>query len=413
MDASPGASDEITPQWCAHHFDHLSPQLGRELHETMAHMRAHHPVAHSDRHGGFWVVSDYENVLRVAQDWETFSSAHGITVPAGTTSVPAIPEMIDPPLHREYKRLINAWFTPAVVMQQEQATRDLVTRLIDDVIEAGTCDFMDAFARPLPGLVFFEMVLHAPPDELDEIARCAQLASTPTTPEGREARGTILRWISDFVERRRTEAPQHDVVDAILGAEIDGRPISQGEIVGMLQLLLFGGLDTTAGALGMMMVRLCREPEIVALLRAQPELVPAAVEELLRLDGPFVFIGRTAMRDTELDGQRIAEGDHLLISWVSANRDEQEFSCPAQFDLARERNRHIAFGAGPHRCAGSNLARMNLRISIGELVRRLDDLRLADGVDEIAFHSVYSRAPLQVPIAFTPGAREGRAAAPA
>jgi cytochrome P450 len=404
MDATSTAGDPITPEWCAEHFDHLDPRVGRELHETLALMRAH-PVAHSDQYGGFWVATGYDEVLAVAQDWSTFSSAHGITVPGGATSTPAIPEMVDPPQHREFKRLINAWFTPAVVLKQEQATRDLVSGLIDDVIEAGTSDFMADIARPLPGLVFFEM-LHAPADELAEINRCATLASTPTTPEARKARGTMLRWIADFVDRRRNEPPQDDVVDAIINAEIEGRPIAQDEIVGMIQLLLFGGLDTTAGALGQMMIRFCREPEIPALLRERPELIPDAVEELLRLDGPFVFIGRTAVADTEVGGQQIAEGDRMLISWVSANRDEKEFACPTAFDLERESNRHIAFGAGPHRCAGSNLARMNLRIAVGEIVTRFEDLRLADD-GEIPFHSAYSRAPVAVPIAFTPGPRLG------
>ena len=197
--------------------------------------------------------------------------------------------------------------------------------------------------------------------------------------------------------------------NAILNAEIEGRPITQIEIVGMFQLLLFGGLDTTAGALGQMMIRLCQQPEIVERLRAEPELIPTAVEEMLRLDGPFIFIGRTAMKDAEVGGEPIKAGDRMLISWASANRDEDEFTCPHEFDLDRERNRHVAFGAGPHRCAGSNLARMNLRIAIGEIVRRFEDLRLADGTGEIPFHSAYNRTPVTVPIAFTPGAREGAA----
>ena len=411
MDASstagdPITDDPITEEWCAEHFNHLEPQLGRQLYETFEYMRTNHPVAHSDQYGGFWVATTYEEVLQVAQDWNTFSSAHGITVPSRVPTVPAIPEMIDPPLHREFKRLINAWFTPTVVLQQEQAARDLVTRLIDDVIEAGSCDFMTDIARPLPGLVFFELVLHAPADELAEINRCATAASIPGTPEANEARGTMLKWINGFVERRRNEPPQDDVVNAILNAEIEGRPITDIEIVGVIQLLLFGGLDTTAGALGQMMIRFCREPEIPALLRAQPELIPDAVEELLRLDGPFVFIGRTAMCDTEVGGQTIKEGEKILISWISANRDEGEFACPAKFDLERESNRHVAFGAGVHRCAGSNLARMNLRIAVGEIVRRFDDLRLATD-DEIPFHSAFSRAPLTVPITFTPGQRLG------
>ncbi len=400
-------SDEaITPEWCAHHFNHLSPQLGGQLYETLEYLRANHPVARSEEFGGFWVLSRYEDVLQVAQDWETFSSAQGVTVPSGPTSTPAIPEMIDPPLHREYKRLINYWFRPPAVLEQEQATRELVTRLIDSFIETGSCDFMTDFARPLPGLVFFEMFLHAPAEELAEINRLANKASIPTSQEAREARGAMLAWIGEFVERRRAEPPQGDVVDAVMNAEIAGRPITQTEVVGIIQLLLFGGLDTTAGALGQIMIRFCEHPEIPRLLRERPELIPAAVEELLRLDGSFVCIARTATRDTTIGTNAIKEGDKVLLIWSSANRDEGEFRCPAGFDPERESNRHIAFGAGPHRCAGSNLARMNLRIAVSELVRRLDDLRLQDGTGPIPFHSGFSRTPLTVPISFTPGPRE-------
>jgi cytochrome P450 len=211
----------------------------------------------------------------------------------------------------------------------------------------------------------------------------------------------MLRWIGEFAERRRAEPPRGDVVDAVLSASIEGRPITELEVIGVLQLLLFGGLDTTAGALGMMVARFCQEPGIADRLRADPSLIPAAVEELLRLDGPFVMIARRAMADAEVGGCPVHAGEPVLISWVSANRDATEFPDPDAFDLDRASNRHLAFGAGPHRCAGSNLARMNLRIAVDELLRRLDDIRFADGAEPIRFHGVYSRSPGAVPITFT------------
>ncbi len=157
------------------------------------------------------------------------------------------------------------------------------------------------------------------------------------------------------------------------------------------------------------MIRFAQEPDIPELLRRSPELIPDAVEELLRLDGPFVAIGRTAMCDTEIDGHGIEAGEKVLIYWASANRDDGEFACPAQFDLDRASNRHLAFGAGPHRCAGSSLARMNLRIAVEEVVRRLDHIALDPSAGPIEYHSVLNRAPLAVPITFTPGPRVGSA----
>jgi cytochrome P450 len=389
-----------TPEWCAHHFNHLDPALGGELHRALDILRADHPVTWSDAWGGFWVVTCYADVLRVAQDWETFSSARGVTVPYGPSPYPALPEMIDPPEHRIFKRLINAYLTPAVVAGWEAATRAIVRRLLDGFAAEGRCEFMEDFARPLPGLTFFELVMHAPPEELAEVNRLSTAASIPTAKGAREARAAMLDWISEFVQRRQGEPPQGDVVDAVLGADIDGRPITHEEIVGVIQLLLFGGLDTTAGALGMMMLRFCEDPDIPARLRNDPALIPEAAEELLRLDAPFVFIARTATREVELGGQRIAEGDKVLISWASANRDDAEFACPHAFDPDRETNRHLAFGAGPHRCAGSNLARLNIRLALEEVLARLHDIRLAEGADP-AYHSGFSRTPVTVPIEFT------------
>ena len=398
--------EQITDDWVSHHFDHLSPVFARELHPTLARARSLCPVAHSDQHGGFWVLTKYEDVLRVAQDWETFSSELGITVPyqPPASSMKILPVAVDPPLQRTFKRLVNAHFTPAKVGPWEEPTRVLVNQLIDAFIERGECDFMTEFARPLPGLAFFNFALHAPTDELEQVNHWATLASLTHLEESRDGLMKLAGWIAKFIERRRADGPRGDVVDAVLDAEIDGRAITLQEAIGTIHLLILGGLETTAGVLGATMMRFCEHPEIPALLRARPDLIPQAVEELLRLDGSFICIGRTARHDTELNGHPVQAGERVLMYWASANRDEAEFAAPDAFDLDRERNRHIAFGAGPHRCVGSNLARMNLRVAIGEVVRRLHDIKLQPGAD-IDFHSTFNRAPLSVPITFTPGER--------
>jgi cytochrome P450 len=398
----------LSDEWLAQHFDHLSPEVAADLHGTLSRMRSQCPVAHSDAHNGedgFWVVTRYDDVLQVAQDWETFSSAHGVSPTQNAMSVPAIPEHLDPPVQRIFKRLINAYFTPAMVAPYEPATRALVTQLIDDFVEDGSCDFMPAFARPFPGRAFFELALHAPSDRVAELSATATAAGTPTNPN-RQAEWEVLnQWIADFVGQRRTEPPKGDVVDGVLSADIDGRPITEQEIIGVILLLILGGLDTTAGALGQIIIRVAHQPEIPARLRAQPELIPAAVEELLRLEPPFIAIGRTAMHDAEIGGRAIAQGDKVLVYWASANRDEDEFAAAETFDPERRVNRHLAFGAGPHRCAGSNVARLNLRVALEEIVARLDHIRLQDGAEPIRFHSVLNRAPLSVPITFTAGPR--------
>jgi cytochrome P450 len=405
MDPTSTMATPPTGEWCSEHFDYASPQLSAHFHDALSLLRSQCPVTHSDQYGGHWVVSRYEHVLRVSQDWRTFSSAKGVGLTDIQVVVPPIPEWSDPPLQRIYKRLINAYFTPAVVSKYEHPVRLLVTRLIDAFIETGRCDFMSDFARPFPGLAFFDQVLHAPPDQLAEINDMSSAASLPNNPNARQAWEGMFKWITDFVAQRRREPSRGDLVDAILSADVDGRPITDIEIYGLIQLLILGGLDTTAGALGNFMLRFIREPEIPTLLRNCPDLIPEALEELLRLDGPFVFIGRTVTEDTEIDEQSIKKGERVLISWASANRDEAEFSDPEKFDLSRKSNRHLAFGAGPHRCAGSNFARMNLRIALEELLSRLDNIQLQEGAEPIQFHSAFNRAPLSIPITFAPGPR--------
>jgi cytochrome P450 len=393
----------VRDEWLRDHFDYLAPEFGDDIHPALARLRRLCPVAHSDQYNGYWILTRYDDVLRAAQDWETWSSELGGGVgikPAGMT-VKAIPVHIDPPLHREYKRLINVWFTTAAVAGYEDRTRALVTQLIDEFVDAGECEFQESFAQPLPGLAFFELVLNAPPDEAQEVNHHAHTAANPGNTDTAKHWAALNDWIVEFVDRRRNGPRHHDVVDAVLRAEIEGRPITETEVVGIITLLILGGLDTTAGVLGASMIRFCEQPEIPALLREQPALVPAAVEELLRLEGSFIGIGRTARHETTLSGCPVHAGEKVYLSWASANRDDAEFSNPDQFDPLRPRNRHIAFGAGPHRCAGSNLARLNLRVAIEEIVRRLDNLTLQVPASEIGWHTGFSRTPLRVPIRFT------------
>jgi cytochrome P450 len=397
---TPGAG-AMPDDWCRDHFDHLSPDLAATMPETMARMRELRPVARSEEHGGFWVVSRYEDVVDVAQNWEVFSSAHGLGISNTPTVIRNLPVQADPPEQRIFKRLINPYFTPAAVAPWERPTRELVTRLIDAFIEDGSCEFMDAFARPLPSLTFFELALNAPADELEKVAALASTSSTPDDPRARESWLGLYEWIKDFVAWRRGRPGHGDVVDGVINAEIDGRPITEEEIIGTVQLLILGGLETTAGALGLMVRRFCAEPEIPAMLRERPELIPGAIQELLRLEASFVSVGRTAVRDAELGGRPVRTGDKVLIHWASANRDGAEFDDPDAFRIDRERNRHVGFGVGPHRCAGSNLARLNIRVALEELLRRLDDIALADGAD-IRYHRGLTRSPLSLPITFRP-----------
>lgn len=403
MDNAMSNPKPMPDEWLLEHFDHLSPELAPRMNETLARMRSVCPVAHSDQYDGFWVVTKYEDVLNVLQDWETFSSAHGMSIPDSQAIVRMPPVEVDPPEQRIFKRLINPYFTPAAIASWEQPTRELVRTLIAGFIDDGACEFMSAFARPYPSLTFFQQAISAPPEELEHVAYLASKSATPTDPAAAECWQGLYDWIKAFIAKRRAQPARGDVIDAVLSADIGGRPITEDEVIGTVQVLILGGLETTASALGLMFHRFCLQPEIPALLRRRPELIPAAAEELLRIDTPFLAVARTVMRDGAIGDKRVKRGDKVLVYWASANRDDAEFVNPHEVDLDRERNRHLSFGAGPHRCAGSNVARLNLRVALEELLGRLDDIRLQDGA-EIEYHSTHTRSPVTLPISFTPGA---------
>jgi cytochrome P450 len=390
----------LPEDWCLHHFDHLSDELAQTLPETMTRMRELCPVAHSDAYGGFWVVSSYDEALAVAQDWPAYSSAYGLSITGSPGAVRNLPVEIDPPDQKIFKRLVNPYFTPSAIKPWEQPTRDLVNELIDGFGPDGT-EFMDAFARPLPSRAFFRLAINAPAEDLAYVCDLASTSSTPQDPRAAQCWAGLNTWVRDFIAARREQPARGDVVDACIAADVNGRPITDDEIVGTVQLLILGGLETTAGMLGHAIVRLARDPGLQDKLRADPGLIPASIEEMLRMDGTFVSVGRTAVKDADLGGCPVRNGDKVLIHWASANRDDGEFTDPHTFDLARERNRHLAFGAGPHRCVGSSLARMNMRIAFEELLRRLDHVQLAPGA-EIRYHAGLTRSPLSVPIRFTP-----------
>lgn len=394
-----------TPDWFEQHFDHLDPEFGRQYHETLDQMRSHCPVAHSDRHGGFWVITRYEDVLAVLQDWRTFSNAEKVAVPAPPSPQLPMSEM-DPPIHGVFKRLVNHYLTPAAVAPYESETRRLASALIDGFVDAGRCEFMQDFAEQLPRLSFFDLVFHAPPDDIVQLSDLTRLATgSPEEPGVRDAYEGLAAWIDGFIEKRRNAPARDDIVDGILAADIDGRPITRDEIVGLIQLIMFGAFETTASALGQIIIRFARDPGVADELRRNPGLIPTAVEEFLRLDAPVGAMARTVTRDTVLGGKQLRKGDKVLFQLGSANRDGAQFDCPADFKIDRTSNRHLSFGAGPHRCVGSNLARQNLRISVEEILVRLEQIGLQDETAPIAYRSGFNRSPVAVPITFAPASR--------
>lgn len=382
-------------------FDYASPEVAAHFRDLTAAMRERCPVLHSDRHGGHWVVTRYDDVRAVVQDWESFTSTEGVTLPKNEGAPVAIPVDLDPPLQREFRRLLNYYLTPARVRQFEPATRRLVDELIDEFIDDGTCDFVAQLGERFPAAMFLENVLGVSGEDLERLANAAStLGLNPGTPEAMEGFIEIYGWATQLLEARRGGERRDDVVDGLIHGTVMGREVTLDEAVGAILLLILGGFDTTSHLAGSIMLRLARDPDLAEHLRKHPEDLQAAIEECTRLDTSFTGITRVATTDVELQGVRIPRGDRVLVYFDSANRDEREFDDPAQFKLNRKGNRHLGFGGGPHRCAGSHLARLNLRVMFEQLLSRLTDIELVDPEAEVVYVQRITRGPKSLPLRF-------------
>ena len=401
------------------HYSLKDPHLADHMWEVVDHLRATCPVAHSDAPTesggagrGMWVLTRYADVLEVAQDWRTFSSDYRMLMEAeafsaGVGDTPPI--STDPPLQRDYRRLMNPFLSPQAVAGYEPKVRGIVTELIDDFIEDGHCDLAGQLAYLVPARMLYRAVFGI--DDEDQLQRTLQynkmmIESTDPVERG-QAAGAWMNWVDELIERRRASPRRVDVIDALLHGSVDGRPLTGEEVSGAVRLLILGGFFTTNDAIGSAMMMLIERPDIQERLRRDPGLIPKIFDETLRLEPPVVSLFRVCTRDVELGGRQLKKGDAVLIHFGGANRDPDEFDGPAELQFGRSPNRHLSFGGGPHRCIGSNVARLNLRIVFEEVLSRLRDIRITEGDRPHYAPPSFARGPEYLPISFTPGPRSG------
>lgn len=347
-------------------------------HEVWTWMRREAPVYH-DEVGDVWGIARYDDVLAIEKDPKTFSSRRAPR-PHGTP----LPMMIsmDDPEHRQRRSLVNRGFTPRRIGEMEAAVTDMCRRILDRVCEAGTCDFVWDVAAPLPLMVIADL-LGFDEDARDDLLRWSDdmlRATAADAPQEALEVGAhamlAFRELQLAVIAERRAAPLDDLISTLCTAEIDGQRLDDESIVNETLLLLIGGDETTRHVISGGMLALLDHPDQRAVLAAEPDLLPVAVEELLRWVSPVKNMSRTVTTDVELRGQHLREGDEVMLFYPSANRDEAVFADPHTFDVRRDPNPHIAFGFGPHFCLGASLARLELKVMFREVLARLPDLEL-------------------------------------
>jgi len=405
---------------CPHtDFDIYDPALVARADSTrnsVARLAGLGPVARSPLYGGHWVVSGYTEVQEVLRHPEIYSSWPNNIVPRGTGKL--LPLEVDPPEHTAYRQSLQRLFNPARMKALEPEIRGIVTELIDGFAARGGCEFVAEFAHPLPTRVFLALMgwpLEDAPlftEATDTILLGVPGGTEEESNAAREqAAGRMYSYFGKVLSDRRAGCADpgiddEDITSAIIDTpiEIDGttRPLTDDELSNMLFLLLIAGLHTTQGSLAWSLLHLASHPDQRRRLIDDPSLIPGAVEEMLRIEAA-VAPGRKVITDTSLAGTPLSAGDTVLLVLAGANADRCEFDRPDEVRIDRSPNRHLSFGSGPHRCLGSHLARVELRIALEELHRRIPDYAVdADGLVQ---HPSQVRGVVRMPVTFSPESR--------
>lgn len=379
------------------------------LYDVYAVMRQNSPFARTDKPflsatpSGAWVAVRYAECVQILQDWEHFSSnptPEGAEQLAGDLVI-----TMDPPRQQKFRKVLNPYFSPARMKALRPEIGAETDRLIDDFIESGSGDLAEVAWRQ-PGIVFFKYLLGMP---IDDVPLCVELTDTAlngaTEADRMAAWGGLYQHLHGAVTDRLEQPPRDDMIDVLLGTEIDGEKLSFGDVVSNAMLLVQAGLETTASAMSFAYHYLATNPDERDRLIDDPGLLARAVEEFIRFAGSIHGIPRTVAREVELSGCTFSPGESVIVNYAAANRDEQQFPDAHRCVLDRRENRHLGFGAGVHRCLGSNLARLEFQVGLERVLARMPDFTLAEG-KEAKFHgNSVTRGFRSVPVTFSPGAR--------
>lgn len=331
------------------------------------------------------VLSRYEDVVWALRHPEIFSSEMDMHVGLGTER-PMIPQQIDPPAQTRYRKILDVQFSRQRMAELEPAVRRHANELIDQFLDAGACEYDAAFAVPLPCRAFLSL-MGLPQEDLDLFLELKNgIIRPPVAPMDLEAAKAyraktgkrIYAYFEGLIDER-TAQPRDDMMTYFTAVELDGRKLARTEILDICFLFLLGGLDTVTATLGCSMAYLAANPDQRRKLAENPALVPSAVEELLRWETPVMIVPRVMKEDAVVGDVTLTKGAMVNLLIGAADVDEAEFPDAMRVDFERQRNRHVAFGAGPHRCLGSHLARMELRAALEEWHRRIPDYEIEAG----------------------------------
>jgi cytochrome P450 len=356
----------------------------------------HPPTAHTPDNEGFWSVHTHAACKAVIHDPVAYSSERGGDRPYGGTTIPDLPvagmmlNMMDDPRHQRVRALVSKGLTPRTISRVEGELRRRTRQLVDDALDTRTCEFMTAVAGELPMLAIC-MLLGIPEDDRHQLFEWIEHSfdfrddreAFETTDAVATAAASMFEYGARLIAEKRAH-PADDMLSVVCNATLPGEDpprLTDQELQFFFSLLWAAGADTTRNAIAGAVVAFTEYPDQLAVLRADPDAMATGIEEIVRWTHPAAYNRRTATRTTELDGQTIRLGDKVVFWEASANRDELVFAEPFRFDVRRHPNPHLGFGHGVHHCLGANLARLEIRVVLGELLARVDTIEPAGPVE--------------------------------
>jgi len=366
-------------------FDYDDPQFNTKFNETLETQLKHCPVARSNNGTGYWWVTRNEDVRRVGQDWKTFSNAKGYQ-PNRPEGLPYLyPEESDPPRHTAWRNALNPHLSPAVVAGYEAQIRADCNTLIDRFIDRGHCEFISEFGALLPGWAFFKNILGVPIDDLSMLVRGVEQGTFAPVEERAGHFAKVFEYLGKYLEERSRQPSKGDMVDTILAGVTyeDGSAAPWEHKLSVLVDITFGGIATTTYVMGSAIHHLATHPVDRDALVDNFSMMPNAIEEFARVFPPIVGLGRTCTRDVDVAGTPMKEGDFVMLAYSASSRDPRVVENPQKVDITRESVLHSTFGVGPHRCIGSNLARLELRAFLEEWLKRIPSFVVKSGTAPI------------------------------
>ena len=369
-------SDTDLSAWCPH-FDHHDPALTHDnVYQVYEHLRHECPVARSDSYGGFWVVSRYADIVAALMDPVTFSSAEGVHLPRQEGQQKSIPIDYDRPIHTSYRKVFNDALNLRLIHSHEPFVRSVIVQLLAPLAAKGGGELVSELAIQLPIRVISGMLGL----KTQTAARIRAITERLWMAFGKERDPAPLRellvLLMDEINERRTH-PQDDLITQFVTLTIEGRPLTDEELLSILTGFVVAGHETTMNATGNLLLYLAEHPNEQERLRQNPEQIPLLIEESLRYDNPTHLFARTVTCDTTLSGITMQKGDKVVLLYASGNRDPAQFEHPDQFEPQRNPKHHLAFGRGIHLCPGATLARTELRILLEELLNAHPPFQLA------------------------------------